>query len=180
MLQVGEKFPAFSLNAAVSGDDDLRKAFRTITDLDYPGKWKVYFFWPADFSLLCPTEIVAFAQFDSQFQERNVQVLGGSTDSEWVHRAWRATDSEIKKVTFPMLADVKKDLCGQLGILSPNGMAQRATFLVDPEGVIRSIHVSDGAVGRNPEEVLRLLDAIQTGSLCASGWKKGDANMKIA
>lgn len=180
MLQVGEKFPAFSLVAAVSGDDELRKAFRTITDLDYPGKWKVYFFWPADFSLLCPTEIVAFGQFDAQFKERDAQVLGGSTDSEWVHRAWRAHDPELRGLPFPMLADVKKDLCGQLGILSPNGMAQRATFVVDPDGVIRSIHVSDGAVGRNPEEVLRLLDALQTKGLCPSGWKKGDSTMKIA
>ncbi len=180
MLQVGEKFPAFSLNAAVSGDEELRKAFKTITDLDYPGKWKVYFFWPADFSLLCPTEIAAFGQFDAEFQKRDTQVLGGSTDSEWAHRAWRATDPSLKNLTFPMLADVKKDLCGQLGILSLNGMAQRATFVVDPEGTIRSIHVSDGAVGRNPEEVLRLIDAIQTKGLCASGWKKGDANMKIA
>lgn len=180
MLQVGDKFPAFSLNAAVSGDDDLSKSFKTITDLDYSGKWKVYFFWPADFSLLCPNEIIAFGQLDAEFQKRGAQVLGGSTDSEWVHRAWRAADPQLKTLPFPMLADVKKDLCGQLGVLSPNGMAQRAAFIVDTEGVIRCIYVTDGAVGRNPDEVLRMLDALQTKGLCPSNWKKGDPTMKVA
>ncbi len=180
MLQVGEKFPSFSLTAAMSGDDDLRKSFKTLTDLDYSGKWKVYFFWPADFSLLCPTEIVAFSELDAQFKERDAQVIGGSTDSEWVHRAWRATDPQMKSIVFPMLADVRKDLCGQLGILSPNGMAQRAAFVVDPEGMIRCIYVTDGAVGRNPEEVLRVLDALRTQGLCPSNWKKGDPTLKIA
>ena len=177
MLTIGEKFPAFSLTAVVSSDSDLQKAFKTITDIEYAGKWKLYFFWPADFTLLCPTEIIGFGKLNKQFRERNTQILGGSTDSEWAHRAWRNDHPDLKDLPFPMLADVKKDLCEQLGIVAPYGMALRATFLVDPEGVIRFVYVTDGAVGRSPEEVLRVLDALQTGELCQCGWVKGEKTL---
>jgi lipoyl-dependent peroxiredoxin subunit C len=174
MLGVGQKFPAFSLQATVSTDKG--KAFQTIADGDYLGKWKVYFFWPKDFTFVCPTEIAAFGKLNSEFQDRDTQVLGGSTDSEFVHLAWRQNHEDLRNLPFPMLADVKRELCAALGILDPQeGVAQRATFVVDPHHTIRFVSVNDLSVGRNPQEVLRVLDALQTDELCPCNWKKGDA-----
>jgi peroxiredoxin (alkyl hydroperoxide reductase subunit C) len=179
MLGVGYKFPEFSLTATVSTDRE--KAFRTITDQDFAGKWKVYFFWPKDFTFVCPTEIAAFGKLNSEFQDRDAQILGGSTDSEYVHLAWRENHDDLKGLPFPMLADIKRELCLSLGILDPNeGVAQRATFIVDPEGIIRFVSVNDLSVGRNPQEVLRVLDALQTDELCPCNWTKGQKTLSAA
>jgi peroxiredoxin (alkyl hydroperoxide reductase subunit C) len=152
------------------------KAFQTVTDQDFKEQWKVYFFWPKDFTFVCPTEIAAFGRLDREFRDRDAQVLGGSTDSEFVHLAWRQHHPDLKDLPFPMLADVKRELCAALGILDPQeGVAQRATFVVDPHSVIRYVSVNDLNVGRNPEEVLRVLDALQTDELCPCNWHKGDA-----
>ncbi len=176
MLTIGEKFPEFSLKAAVSTDKE--KAFETITHESYPGKWKVYFFWPLDFTLVCPTEIVAFGKLNSEFEARDAQVLGGSIDSQYVHLAWRNNHEDLKDLPFPMLSDLKRDLTGRLGILDDRaGVAQRATYVVDPENVIRFVYVTDLSVGRNPQEVLRVLDALQTDELCPCNWKKGEATL---
>jgi peroxiredoxin (alkyl hydroperoxide reductase subunit C) len=178
MLGVGEQFPAFSLSATVSIDKG--KAFQPITGQDYPGKWKVYFFWPKDFTFVCPTEIAAFGKLNHEFQDRDAQLLGGSIDSEFVHLAWRQNHADLKDLPFPMLADIKRELCGALGILDPKeGVAQRATFVVDPENIIRFVSVNDLSVGRNPQEVLRVLDALQTDELCPCNWQKGDAVLKV-
>jgi len=172
MLGVGEKFPSFALQATVS--IEAGKTFQTITGETYGGKWKVYFFWPKDFTFVCPTEIAAFGKLNKEFQDRDAQVLGGSTDSEFVHLAWRQNHPDLKNLPFPMLADIKRDLGGMLGILDPKeGVAQRATFIVDPENVIRFVSVNDLSVGRNPQEVLRVLDALQTDELCPCNWQKG-------
>ncbi len=180
MLGVGEKFPAYALTATVGTDRDPKVAFKTITDLDYDGQWKVYFFWPMDFTALCPTEIVGFGKLNPQFQERGAQILGGSLDSEWVHHAWRNQRPDLKDLPFPMLADIKRDLCGQLGILDPvEGTAQRATFIVDPNGVIQFVYVTAGAIGRNPEEVLRVLDALQSNQFCPCNWHKGEPALQF-
>jgi peroxiredoxin (alkyl hydroperoxide reductase subunit C) len=177
MLAVGEKFPSYSLTATVSTENN-DNAFQAMTDLDYPGKWKVYFFWPKDFTFVCPTEIAAFGKMNREFADRDAQILGGSTDSEFVHRAWRVHHADLTNLPFPMLADVKRDLCGSLGILDPKaGVAQRATFIVDPEGIIRFVMVTDLSVGRNPQEVLRVLDALQTDELCPCNWKKGEPTL---
>lgn len=178
MLTVGEKFPQFSVTATVSTDKD--KAFETITDESYPGKWKLYFFWPKDFTFVCPTEIAAFGKLNSEFRDRDCQILGGSVDSEFVHLAWRNNHPDLKDLPFPMLADVKRDLTGQLGVLDINaGVAQRATFLVDPDNIIRFVYVTDLSVGRNPQEVLRVLDALQTDELCPCNWQKGEATLQV-
>ena len=174
MLGVGNRFPAFSVQAAVSLEPGL--TFETITDEDFKEKWKVYFFWPKDFTFVCPTEIVAFARMNREFQERDAQILGGSTDSEFAHLAWRQHHPDLKDLPFPLLADVKRELCTALGIIdSQEGVAQRATYVVDPYSVIRFVSVHDVMVGRNPAEVLRVLDALQTASLCPANWRKGDA-----
>src|ERR1700759_603516 len=111
MLGVGYKFPQFSVVATVDTAKD--NTFKTITDQDYAGKWKVYFFWPKDFTFVCPTEIAAFGKLNGEFQDRDTQLLGGSTDSEYVHLAWRQNHEDLKDLPFPMLADVKRDLCEQ-------------------------------------------------------------------
>ena len=179
MLGVGEKFPEFQLKATVS--TDLKNAFKDINNDTYEGKWKVYFFWPKDFTFVCPTEIAAFGKLNREFQDRDTQVLGGSTDSEFVHLAWRQHHQDLKDLPFPMLADVKRELCEELGILDPReGVAQRATFIVDPENVIRFVSVNDLSVGRNPEEVLRVLDALQTDELCPCNWQKGEQTLVVA
>ncbi|MGA3018602.1 MAG: peroxiredoxin [Bryobacteraceae bacterium] len=172
MLGVGEQFPSFSVDATVSLEQG--KTFKTITEKDYPGKWKVYFFWPKDFTFVCPTEISAFGALDGEFKERKTQLLGGSTDSEFVHLAWRQHHPDLRNLPIPMLADIKRELCGKLGILDPKaGVAQRATFIVDPENVIRFVSVNDLSVGRNPQEVLRVLNALQTGELTPCNWSPG-------
>jgi len=180
MLGIGERFPSFLLTATVGIEKDPKKAFKTISDGDYTGKWKVYFFWPKDFTFVCPTEIVGFAKLNKQFADRDTQVLGCSTDSEWVHHAWRTHHEDLTNLPFPMLADIRHDLCEQLGIIDPlGGVAQRATFIVDAEGVIRFVYVTDGSVGRSPEEVLRILDALQSDELCPCNWHKGEPTLVV-
>jgi len=178
MLGVGQKFPEFELTATVSTDQ--KKAFKKITADEYKGKWKVYFFWPKDFTFVCPTEIAAFGKLNDDFKDRDAQILGGSTDSEFVHLAWRTHHPDLKDLPFPMLADVKRELCESLGILDPKeGVAQRATFVVDPDNIIRFVSVNDLSVGRNPAEVLRVLDALQTDELCPCNWQKGEATLTV-
>lgn len=178
MLSVGNKLPAFEVKATVS--TDVHNAFIEISNTTYKGKWLVLFFWPKDFTFVCPTEIAAFGKLNGEFSDRDAQVLGASTDSEFVHLAWRQYKEELKDLPFPMLADVKRELSAALGILDPNeGVAQRATFIIDPEGIIRFSMVTDLNVGRNPDEVLRVLDALQTDELCPCNWKKGDETITV-
>lgn len=178
MLGVGQQFPQFNLTATVSLDKG--KQFAQITDQDFSGKWKLYFFWPKDFTFVCPTEIAAFGKLNGQFKDRDTQVLGGSTDSEFVHLAWRENHPDLKGLPFPMLSDIKHELSKALGILDPKaGVCQRATFVVDPQNVIRFVSVNDLSVGRNPEEVLRVVDALQTDELCPCNWKKGEETLKV-
>ena len=179
MLGIGQKFPPFALTGVVS--NDINKAFQPFSNDTHPGKWQVFFFWPKDFTFVCPTEIAAFGKLDKEFKARDAQVLGVSTDSEYVHLAWRSSKDELKNLPFPMLADLKRELTTELGILDKGaGVAQRATYIVDPEGVIRFVYVTDLSVGRNPEEVLRVLDALQTDELCPCNWKKGEETLKAA
>jgi alkyl hydroperoxide reductase subunit AhpC len=176
MLTIGDRFPAFDLQAVVSRDPD--DAFVRVTDTDYPEKWKLVFFWPKDFTFVCPTEIAGFGRYFEQFAERDCQVLGASIDSEYVHLAWRQQHPDLRDLPFPMLSDVKRELTSALGILDRReGVAMRATFLVDPQGIIRFVDVTDLNVGRNPEEVLRVLDALQTDELCPCNWKPGQATL---
>ncbi|MCS6885334.1 MAG: peroxiredoxin [Acidobacteriota bacterium] len=179
MLGVGEKFPQFSLKATVS--NDLKTAFTEVNNDTYKGKWLVVFFWPKDFTFVCPTEIVGFAKLNSEFADRDAQILGASVDTEFVHLAWRKYNDELKDLPFPMLADTKRELSSALGILDKNeGVSQRATFIVDPNGIIRFVMVTDLSVGRNPNEVLRVLDALQTDELCPCNWQKGEETIKVA
>jgi lipoyl-dependent peroxiredoxin subunit C len=179
MLTIGETFPAFKLTATVS--NDLKNAFTEIDNRTYAGKWLCVFFYPKDFTFVCPTEIVGFAELNQQFADRDCQILAGSIDSEFVHLAWRKDHKDLSTLPFPMLADIKRELSSALGILDKDaGVAQRATFLVDPHGVIRYAAVTDMNVGRNPQEVLRVLDALQTDELCPCNWQSGEDTLKAA
>lgn len=176
MLGIGDKFPSFSVMATVSRDKG--KEFQTLSDSSFHGKWKVYFFWPMDFTFVCPTEIAAFGKLAADFADRDAQVIGGSTDSEFVHLAWRNSHEDLRDLPIPMLADKKHDLGKALGILHKDaGVYLRATYVVDPEGIIRFVSVNDLSVGRNPNEVLRVLDALQTDELCPCNWEKGQATL---
>jgi peroxiredoxin (alkyl hydroperoxide reductase subunit C) len=179
MLTIGDAFPEFALKAVVS--TDLKSAFTTVTKGSEPGKWKIVFFWPKDFTFVCPTEIAAFGRLQGEFADRDAAVYGVSTDTEYVHLAWRQAHPDLKDLPFPMLADVKRELSQALGILDRReGVCLRATFIVDPEGVIRFASVNDLNVGRNPHEVLRVLDALQTDELCPCNWQKGEAVLSAA
>jgi len=179
MLTIGDKFPSFDLKAVVSTDP--KTAFKEISDKSDPGKWKVVFFWPKDFTFVCPTEIAAFGKLNREFNDRDAVLYGASTDSEFVHLAWRQNHPDLKALPFAMLADLKRELSQALGILDKNeGVCLRATFIVDPDGIIRFVSVNDLSVGRNPQEVLRVLDALQTDELCPCNWQKGDDVLKAA
>jgi len=182
-LGVGQKFPQFSVKAVSEkpiADINIDNVFMEVNNGTYQGKWLVVFFYPKDFTFVCPTEIAAFGELNEEFADRDTQVLTGSVDSEFVHWAWRREQEELKNLPFPMLADVKRELSSALGILDENeGVSQRATFIVDPEGIIRFVMVTDLNVGRNPKEVLRVLDALQTDELCPCNWKKGDDTIDL-
>ena len=179
MLTVGDRFPEFDLKAVVTTDP--KTAFTQINHRSHEGQWKIVFFWPKDFTFVCPTEIAAFGKLNGEFNDRDAVVYGVSTDSEFVHLAWRQNHADLKDLPFSMLADIKRELSSALGVLDKNeGVALRATFIVDPEGVIRFASVNDLSVGRNPQEVLRVLDALQTDELCPCNWQKGDAVLKAA
>jgi len=176
MLTIGDKLPEFNVKACVSRDTG--KEFADITDKSYKNKWVVLFAWPMDFTFVCPTEIAEFGRKNSDFADRDAQILGLSTDSEFVHLAWRNEHADLKDLPFPMLADKKRELCEALGILHRDvGVALRATFIADPEGIIRWVSVNDLSVGRNVNETLRVLDALQTDELCPCNWEKGDATL---
>lgn len=178
MINVGQQLPKFQMKATVS--TELNEAFQVINDDMFRSKWLVLFFWPKDFTFVCPTEIAEFGKLHSEFAERDAQILGASTDSEFVHLAWRNQHPDLKELPFPMLADVKRELTTSLGILDESeGVAQRATFIIDPTGIVRFAMVTDLNVGRNPQEVLRVLDALQTDELCPCNWKKGEETIHL-
>lgn len=176
MLSVGKKLPAFKLKATVSNDQE--NAFQEITHETNKGKWQVLFFYPKDFTFVCPTELKGFADLSKEFKDRDAVVLAGSVDSEFVHLAWRNNHADLKNFPYPMLSDIKRELSTALGIIDENeGVSQRATFIVDPEGIIRFVYVTDLSVGRNPKEVLRILDGLQTDELCPCNWEKGQKTL---
>lgn len=178
MLTVGDKSPEFALKATVA--NELKDAFVDIHHGSHPGKWLVLFFWPKDFTFVCPTEIAEFGKLNHAFEAREAIVLGASTDSEFVHLAWRQQHPDLQDLPFPMMADIKRELSTALGIIDETeGVAKRATYIVDPNGTIRFSMVTDLNVGRNPQEVLRILDALQTEQLCPCNWKKGDEVLEI-
>ena len=175
MLTVGDKFPEFTAKASLGSGPE---ALLTISSEQFEGKWVVYFFYPKDFTFVCPTELVAFSERLEDFKDRDCEVVGGSTDNEFSHLAWSRDHDDLHNLNYPLIAAQK--LAPALGICDPvEGYANRATFLVDPNGVIQWVAVYNGNVGRNVDEVLRVLDAVQSDELCPCNWKKGEATIAV-
>ncbi|GAS88348.1 peroxiredoxin [Mycolicibacterium brisbanense] len=180
LLTIGDQFPAYDLVALIGGNLGAINAsqpddyFTRVTSDDHPEKWRVIFFWPKDFTFICPTEIAAFGRLNDEFTDRDAQILGASVDNEFVHFQWRAQHGDLRDLPFPMLSDIKRELCAATGVLNEDGVADRATFIVDPDNTVQFVSVTSGSVGRNVNEVLRVLDALQSDELCACNWRKGD------
>jgi len=169
MVQVGQQAPDFELES-VNGE-----AFDKISISANRGKWVILFFWPLDFTFVCPTEVTAFSKRIGEFKELNAVLLGASIDSKFTHLAW--TD-KIGKINYPMLADITKQVSRDYGVLiEEQGIALRGLFIVDPDGILRYQVVHDLNIGRNVDEVLRVLKALQTGELCPIDWEEGSATL---
>lgn len=178
VISVGSRFPEFEKTAVVSLEKG--KEFAALTSQDHrdAGQWMVMFWWPKDFTFVCPTEIAEFNQAAGEFADRDTMLIGASTDSEFVHLAWRNNHDDLRELKFAMLADTSKSLAAELGILeAKEKVAYRATYIVDPQGIIRWVSVYDLSVGRNIKEVLRVLDALQTDELCPCNWEKGQKTL---
>ena len=142
-------------------------AFVDLTETSFKGKWKIMYFYPKDFTFVCPTEIVEFASLNQDFEDRDAILLGGSTDNEHCKLAWRRSHADLDKLNHWAFADTTGSLVDMLGIRSDEGVALRATFIIDPHNVIQHVSINNLDVGRNPKDTLRILDALQTDELCA-------------
>jgi peroxiredoxin (alkyl hydroperoxide reductase subunit C) len=170
MAGIGDLLPEFEIVGVKPGfnnhEENGVSAFETLTHESFPGKWKVIFFYPKDFTFVCPTEIAEFARLSKEFADRDAVVLGGSTDNEFVKLAWRRDHKDLDKLPIWQFADTIGELTDGLEVRSPAGVAYRYTFIVDPENVIQHIYATNLNVGRNPKDTLRVLDALQTDELC--------------
>ena len=170
MLGIGETLPEFKVTGVkpvfMEHEEKGESAFEDITQASFPGKWKLIYFYPKDFTFVCPTEIAEFGRLTKEFADRDCVVMGGSTDNEFVKLAWRRTHKDLARLPHWQFADTNGSLVDGLGVRSPDGVAFRATFLVDPHNVIQHVYVTNLNVGRNPQDTLRVLDALQTDELC--------------
>jgi peroxiredoxin 2/4 len=173
MLTIGQPLPEFKGEALLPNGE-----FASINLADYRGKWVVLFFYPLDFTFVCPTEIQGFNQHHAEFQKLNTVVLGASIDSVNCHKAW--TEHGLGKIDFPLIGDIQRQLTLGCGVQSPEGFANRATFIANPEGIIESITINSSNVGRSTEETLRTLQALQAGGLTACGWQPGQDLLQAA
>ena len=178
ILSIGAKLPDFVKKAVVTTEKGIEITEINQQYASQQGKWTVLFWWPKDFTFVCPTEIIEFDKSNIAFSERNALVIGASTDTEFVHLGWRQNHPGLANLTIPMLADTSKSLAEEMGVLDCNEkVANRATFIVDPKGIIQWVSVYPMNVGRNVSEVLRVLDALQTEELTACGWTSGEQTL---
>jgi lipoyl-dependent peroxiredoxin subunit C len=185
MKTIGDKIEAFSVTGVKPGfnhhEEKGQSAFETITEKSFPGKWKIIYFWPKDFTFVCPTEITGFAKLARDFADRDAVLMGGSTDNEFCKLGWRRDHKDLDRLNHWSFADVSGSLVDQLGVREKDaGVALRATFIVDPDNVIQHVSVNNLNVGRNPEEILRILDGLQTDELCPCNRTVGGEVLKAA
>jgi alkyl hydroperoxide reductase subunit AhpC len=184
MLGIGDTLPAFEVTGVKPGfhnhEENGESAFETLRRDSFPGQWRVIFFYPKDFTFVCPTEIIGFARLASEFASRNAVVLGGSTDNEYCKRAWRREHPNLGGLPIWQFADTSGSLVDGLGVRSQPGVPYRCTFLVDPSHVIQHVYANNLNVGRNPRDTLRVLDALQTQELCACNRPIGGATLRAA
>jgi lipoyl-dependent peroxiredoxin subunit C len=178
LVHIGKPAPSIALQAYDRTQDGKEGQFRKISLEEYKGRWVCLFFYPRDFTFVCPTEIVSFNNNLDEFEDRDCVVLTASTDSEYTHKGWCDSHEDLRKLRYPMLADTAHKLADAFGIYdAEKGLAYRGVYLIDPHGIVRWMAVHDLGVGRNVEEVLRVLDALQTDKLCPCNWQKGDETL---
>ena len=176
--KVGQPAPDFKINSYDRSKDGSDDQFAELSLKDFNGKWVCLFFYPLDFTFVCPTEIVTFNDKLGEFEDRECAVLTASTDSVFSHKGWCDSHDDLGKLKYPMLADTTHQLSRDYGVLKEDaGIAYRGIFLIDPNGVVRWSAVHDLSVGRNVDEVLRVLDALQTDKLCPCNWSKGEETL---
>ena len=175
-IKIAAPAPSFEAEAYVRGEAD---PCRVALDA-YRGSWVVLFFYPRDFTFVCPTELHAFAELEDAFAAEDAVVVAASTDSYWSHKAWLETHPLLADVGYPILADTAHEIASAYGVLLEDGSALRATFVIDPDGVVRHASITDQSVGRSPDETLRVLQALRTGALCPVSWRKGEPTLKAA
>jgi len=168
-LLIGQAAPNFTLDAVVDGE------FKEVSLEDYKGKWVILFFYPLDFTFVCPTEITAFSERVKEFEAEECVILGCSVDSKYSHLAW--TKGELGPVNYPLLSDITKKASQDYGVLLDSGIALRGLFIIDPEQKIRYVLIQDLPVGRNVDEAMRVLQALKSGQLCPINWKKGEKHL---
>lgn len=180
-LMVGESVPHFRASAVIGGtasEIPPERAFRDVSLTDFLGRWLVMIFYPFDFSPVCPTELVGFARHYKEFAEIDTEIIALSTDSTFSHLAWRRQDERLREIPYLILADTAGVISSAFGVYNARaGVAQRATFIVDPAGVLRYLVVHSDSVGRSVVETQRVLEALQSNKLCPCGWKKGDPTL---
>jgi peroxiredoxin (alkyl hydroperoxide reductase subunit C) len=180
MVKIGDTVPDFELEAY--HNDDIKKLKLT----DYKGKWLVIAFYPADFTFVCPTELRELAEYHEKFKEAGAEIVSVSTDTVYVHKAWHDTSQAINKVKFPMIGDPSGKLSRHFGVyLEDKGIALRATFIVDPDGVIKAMDIHDNSIGRSAKEILRKLLASKyvrehPGEVCPAEWEPGEETLKVS
>jgi peroxiredoxin (alkyl hydroperoxide reductase subunit C) len=182
MKTVGDKLEAFTVTGVKPkfnhAEENGVSAFEPITEKSFPGKWKIIYFYPKDFTFVCPTEIVGFDKLAAQFAERDAVLMGGSTDNEFCKLGWRRDHKDLNRLGHWSFADVTGSLVDQLGVRDKTeGVALRATFVVDPDNTIQHVSVNNLNVGRSPEEILRILDGLQTDELCPCNRGVGGATL---
>lgn len=185
MLGIGDQIPEFEITGVKPGfnvhEENGESAFEAITEASFEGQWKVFFFYPKDFTFICPTEIIEFADLNDEFAKRNCVVLGGSTDNEFCKLAWRREHGGLSKLNQWSFADTNGSLIDGLGVREQTaGVALRATFIVDPSGIIQHVSVNGLNVGRNPAETLRILDAAQSEGLCPCSRAAGGETIDVS
>ena len=177
MIGIGEKMPEFNLVSVKPGfnepEESGESAFESFSDSSFDGKWKVIYFYPMDFTFICPTEIIEFASINEELEKRDCILIGGSTDNEFCKLAWRREHPGLSKLNHRSFADPQGKLTSELGLMSEEGVAYRATMIVDPDNIVQHICVNALDTGRNPIETLRTLEALQAGGLTACNWKPG-------
>ena len=173
---VGHPVPHVAVDAYVRDEPEPVR----LSPRDFGGRWVVLFFYPRDFTFVCPTELRAFAELHADFEAEDAVLLAASTDSYWSHKAWFESHGLLRDVMFPVLADTAHDLADACGVLLPDGSALRTTIVVDPDGIVRHLTVTDNNVGRSPDETLRVLQALRTGELCPVSWRPGQPTMAKA
>ncbi len=173
MLRLNKPAPDFKI---ASYQKKQKDDYKEVSLKDYKGKWLVLFFYPRDFTFVCPTEIRGFAKLYDEFKKIDTEILAASTDSVFSHKAW--FEKDLNEVEFPVLADTNHSLSRDYEVLNEdNGEAERGTFIIDPKGLLKYVVISDSNVGRSVDETLRVLKALQTGGLCPIDWEPGQSNL---